>query len=167
MGVVSTFAASSATKSGCVAPTPGQCPRSGLQQTASGVDKPPAGFQPRRAVQNGGLFGTQFLHRLGRLAPFQVGVAAQGAAAPNRAHRPHTCGPARRRAARRARRAHAQSGRIDIGQAAACHVRLQGVQPAARRVKRDNRRPGPHRRTQSQGQQDADEVPQKKKKKLH
>mmetsp|Transcript_42317 Transcript_42317/g.99291 ORF Transcript_42317/g.99291 Transcript_42317/m.99291 type:complete len:573 (+) Transcript_42317:1389-3107(+) len=107
----------------------------GVQQAARRIDQPPARFHKAcSAGQDGPLLGLQFRHRLGRLAPFQVRVAAQRAQARARGVDQHAVdlpGQALDAVVPLVR----DLRRVDVGQPAARQAGLERVQPMARHIK--------------------------------
>ena len=106
------------------------------QDAAGGIHQSPTRLeQARCAVQDGGLFGHQFLHAFGRLAPFEVGVAAQRAQA--RARRIHQHAIHLARQALDALVALVGNGRrVHVRQAAARQPWFERIEPVGRHIKR-------------------------------
>ena len=86
-------------------------------------------------MQNGRLLGCELFNRLGGLAPFQIRVAPQGAQAGTRRVHQHPVNLAGQ-ALDALITLVGNGDRVDIGQAAACQPRFEGVESMARGVKR-------------------------------
>lgn len=114
----------------------------GLEQTAGGVDQPPAFFyQPGSRTENRRLFGVEFGNALRRLPPLQIGVAAQGTKAGTRRVDQHAIELARQALdlyvvfgldAHRMhiRQSRARQTRLQLGEALFRHI--ESIKPALR-----------------------------------